>query len=78
MQFVGRATAKGNIMKRIYRSSSESKIAGVCGGIGLMWNIDPTFVRLAAVFLCFTPAVAAVVVTYMTAWAIVPIKPQED
>ncbi len=65
-------------MKRIYRSSRDCKIAGVCGGIGKMWDLDPTFIRLLAVFLCFTPAVAAVVVTYLTAWFIVPIKPEED
>ena len=65
-------------MKRIYRSSSECKIAGVCGGIGIMLDIDPTFIRLLAVFGSFTPAVAAVVVTYLVAWAIVPMKPEEE
>ncbi len=65
-------------MKRIYRSSSDSKIAGVCGGIGEMWDIDPTFIRLAVMFLCFTPVLPGVVVTYLTAWLIVPLKPDED
>ena len=38
-------------MKRLYRSKSESVIAGICGGIGLTYNIDPTIVRLATVAL---------------------------
>ncbi len=39
--------------KRLYRSRSEKKIAGVCGGIAEYFGIDPTIVRLAwAVFAC--------------------------
>ena len=32
--------------KRLYRSSTNYKLAGVCGGIGEYFNIDPTLVRL--------------------------------
>ena len=32
--------------KKIYRSSSNRKIAGVCGGIAEYFDIDPTLVRL--------------------------------
>ncbi len=37
--------------KRLYRSSTNCMIAGVCGGIGEYFNIDPTLVRLAWVIL---------------------------
>ena len=33
--------------KRLYRSSTNYMICGVCGGIGEYFNIDPTLVRLA-------------------------------
>ena len=40
-------------MKRLYRSNTDRMIAGVCGGIGEYFNIDPTLVRLAwAIFGC--------------------------
>jgi phage shock protein PspC (stress-responsive transcriptional regulator) len=32
--------------KRLYRSSRDKKIAGVCGGIAEYFGIDPTIVRL--------------------------------
>ena len=37
--------------KRLYRSSTNYMICGVCGGIGEYFNIDPTMVRLAWVIL---------------------------
>ena len=32
--------------KKLYRSSTNRKIAGVCGGIAEYFDIDPTLVRL--------------------------------
>lgn len=32
--------------KRLYRSSANKKLAGVCGGLGEYLDIDPTIVRL--------------------------------
>lgn len=37
--------------KRLYRSSTNYMICGVCGGIAEYFNIDPTLVRLAWVIL---------------------------
>ncbi len=37
--------------KKLYRSTKNSMIAGVCGGLGEYFNIDPTIVRLLAVLL---------------------------
>ena len=38
--------------KKLYKSSTDKKIAGVCGGIAEYFNIDPTLVRLAWVVFC--------------------------
>ena len=38
-------------MKKLYRSKTDRKIAGVCGGIAEYFNIDSTLVRLLAVLL---------------------------
>lgn len=32
--------------KKLYRSRIDAKVAGVCGGIGEYFGIDPTVVRL--------------------------------
>ena len=39
--------------KQLYKSSTNKKIAGVCGGIGEYFDIDPTLVRLGFVALSF-------------------------
>ncbi len=38
--------------KKLYRSKTNKKLAGVCAGIGDYFGIDPTLVRLAWVFFC--------------------------
>lgn len=39
--------------KKLYRSRSNRKICGVCGGIGEYINIDPTVIRLLWIFFGF-------------------------
>lgn len=33
-------------MKRLYKSQTDKKICGVCGGLAEFFGIDPTIVRL--------------------------------
>ena len=40
-------------MKKLYRSKTDKKICGVCGGLGEYFNVDSTLIRLAAVLLAF-------------------------
>jgi phage shock protein C len=56
--------------KKLYRSTKNSMIAGVCGGLGEYFNIDPTIVRLLAVLLIFAEGVG--ILLYIIAWIIVP------
>lgn len=36
--------------KQLYRSRDDRMVAGVCGGLGEYFNIDPTIIRLIFVF----------------------------
>jgi len=40
--------------KRLYRSSTNKMISGVCGGVADYINIDPTVVRLLWVVFAFS------------------------
>ena len=40
-------------MKQLYKSRTNKKVAGVCGGIGEYFDVDPTLVRLGFVALSF-------------------------
>lgn len=59
--------------KKLYRSRTDSMIAGVCGGLAEYFNIDPSLVRVGAVL--FTFAGGAGIVAYLILWLIVPQKP---
>ena len=51
--------------KRLYRSRSNRILAGVCGGLAVYFDMDPTIVRLIAVltlFIGFFPSVIAYIV----------------
>ena len=37
--------------KRLYRSTTNKMLCGVCGGLAEYFNIDPTIVRLLVVLL---------------------------
>jgi len=37
------------VEKKLYRSRTDRKLLGVCGGLAKYWNIDPTIVRVIAV-----------------------------
>ena len=38
--------------KRLYKSDTNKVFAGVCGGIGEFFGVDPTWIRLAWVVFC--------------------------
>ena len=56
--------------KRLYRSSANYMLCGVCGGIAEYFKIDPTLVRLAWVILsCFG---GSGIIAYIVAAIIIP------
>ncbi|MBQ6840112.1 MAG: PspC domain-containing protein [Oscillospiraceae bacterium] len=60
--------------KKLYRSKTDKKLAGVCGGIAKFFGIDPTIIRLiwalAAVF-------AAGLVVYIVCALVIPEEPED-
>lgn len=59
-------------MKRLYRSQKNKKLAGVCGGLGELMDVDPTIIRLAVVILCIATGFFPFFIGYIVAWIIVP------
>ena len=60
--------------KKLYRSRENAMLAGVCGGIGEYFDIDPTIVRLAWVVLGFCGGVG--ICAYIISAVIIPQRPQ--
>jgi len=60
-------------MKRLYRSRTDRKIAGVCGGLAEYFDIDPVIVRIIA-FALLLPGGLPGFVPYVVLWIVVPYK----
>lgn len=60
--------------KRLYKSSTNRVLFGVCGGIGEYFNIDPTLVRLLCIALIFGAGSGLAI--YIVAALIMPEQPK--
>lgn len=58
--------------KKLYRSSTNKKIAGICGGLEDFTNIDATVWRIIFVLLAL-PGGLPGILTYLALWLIVPL-----
>lgn len=57
--------------KRLFRDSHNGILGGVCAGLGAYFNIDPTWVRLIAVALCFV-SFSTLGLVYLILWIVLP------
>jgi phage shock protein C len=62
------------IMKKLYLSDTDKKLAGICGGLGEYFEIDSTLVRLITVLLTILTSGAGLIV-YIIFCFIIPKKP---
>jgi len=62
-------------MRKLYRSSKDMYIGGVCGGLGEVIDLDSNIIRV--VFVLFAIFGAGVVI-YLIMWAILPLKTLEE
>ena len=66
-------TAAAVPVRRLRRSSTDRKIAGVCSGLAEYLGVDVMLVRMAAVILAIFPgAVFCGIAVYVLAWLIMP------
>src|SRR5437763_1785037 len=55
---------------KLYRSDADRKLAGVCGGLGDFFRIDPVLFRVAFVILAFACGVG--ILLYLALWLLLP------
>lgn len=60
-------------MKKLYRSTTDKKIAGICGGLGEYTSIDSTVWRVIFVLLAL-PGGFPGVIPYLILWVVIPKK----
>lgn len=60
-------------IRRLYRSRSGRMVAGVCGGLGGYFDVDPTLVRVLFVVLALAGGPG--LIAYLLLLILVPIEP---
>ena len=60
-------------MKKLYKSSTQKMVSGVCGGIAEYFDIDPTIVRI--LFVIFAFGGGSGILLYLLAAVIMPDAP---
>jgi phage shock protein C len=59
--------------RKLYRSKTNRKLAGVCGGLAQYFNLDATLMRVLFVVLAVLGGSGLVI--YVAMWIIVPNEP---
>ncbi len=58
--------------KKLYRSSKQRMIAGICGGLAEYFDVDVNIMRLLFVAISLLSVLFPMVIFYIIAWIIVP------
>ncbi len=61
--------------KKLYRSRTDRKIWGVCGGLAKYFGIDPTTVRVIAIVSIFVTGLG--IIAYIVMAIVVPLESSE-
>jgi phage shock protein C len=60
--------------KKLWRSRNDRKIAGICGGLGIYFRVDPVWIRI--IFVIFFILGGAALIAYLLLWIIIPLAPE--
>lgn len=62
--------------KKLFKSRTDKKLCGVCGGIAEYFEVDSTLVRLA--LIVFTFLGGSGILAYIAAAIVMPFKSEEE
>jgi phage shock protein C len=63
-------------VRRLKRSSRDKKIAGICGGFGEYFNVDPTLVRVLWILAVLLGGTGLLL--YLILWIVMPLDADPD
>ena len=62
--------------KKLYRSTTDSMLGGVCGGLGDYFDFDPNLIRLLFVVFAVAPGIG--IPAYIALWLLVPEASEKE
>lgn len=63
-------------MKKLYKSDQNKVVAGIIGGIGEYFDVDPVILRLAWVLIVVFTGLMPGLIAYIFAGLIIPKRPR--
>ena len=67
--------SRGMEHKKLYRSNTNKVFAGVCGGLGEYFDLDPVVIRLFWLLIAIFSGIFPGVIAYIFAILLIPRKP---
>mgnify|MGYP001819505562 CR=1 FL=1 len=61
-------------VKKLYRSTKNRMLAGVCGGLAEYFELDPTIIRV--LFVLVSVFAGGGILVYIILWLLIPQEPQ--
>ena len=61
--------------RRLYRSDDDRVIAGICGGLGEYFSIDPVLIRL--LWIVSIMLGGGGIIVYLLGWLLIPRRPMD-
>jgi phage shock protein C len=61
-------------VKKLYRSTKNRMLAGVCGGIAEYFELDPTIIRV--LFVLLSVFAGGGILAYIILWLLIPQEPE--
>lgn len=62
-------------MKQLYRSRTNRQIAGICGGFGKYYAVDPTILRVGLIVFVLITGIFPGVIAYFIVAMVIPNEP---
>ncbi len=62
--------------KKLYRSTTDTMLGGVCGGLGAYFEFDPNLIRLIFVVVAVVPGIG--IPAYLALWLLVPEESERE
>jgi phage shock protein C len=64
--------------KRLYRSTTQKMLGGVCAGLASYFDIDTSLMRLIFVAVALVTVLFPMLLFYVIAWIVIPPQPQDS
>ena len=62
-------------MKKLYKSNANKVFAGIVGGLGEYFDIDPVILRVLCLIILISTGIIPGIIVYIIAIFIIPKKP---